>query len=513
MKRWAALALSAIGFLGISTPAAAAGPSAAPSKAVAATGTRATASVLGLTVEPGKGTNLALAIDPGASRDNVLLVANRTGDLRLTVRLSATDAVGSPATGPAAWIAFSDDVLVVEPGAFARVSMAIAVPHNTQPGNTLAHVVARVESAALVADGSPRQATAQASLTVVITMNGAPSAQLSIIDVRRVDDHDTHQLAVVMRNFGDQATTADGTMRVAGDRPQSLHFHSQLAARRDTTVLVPWDAPPIGTGADIAVDANYGDGNIASWAAPVGGTPPTTVGSTPVTDLTPTSVPATAAQATSTPSASKPWSKGALVPMLILLAVALAATWFVFELRSSRRRRTEMPMQSPFFMAPPGWGGGSGDASVELAKQLVALTEVIVRLVTNDDEVIEKPSPRARARSPGAPAWYARAGPPPTVGEAAAETVAHATDAEPDSAPTTEDSETTSPAFSTPDASARPEEEPHAIAMDQLLALDRERRRLRKWMDATEGESSWTTRDALEGLGESALAQPDEEAD
>ena len=108
----------------------------------------------------------------------------------------------------------------------------------------------------------------------------------------------------------------------------------------------------------------------------------------------------------------------------------------------------------------------SNDATVELAKQLVALSEVIVRLATGepDGEPLPVAPDRARARSP-------EADPPPAS-----------------AAPGAHVSEPVAPTWSAQTEGHRPPPAPEPDARDalmqRLLALDRERRRLHLWMDA-----------------------------
>ncbi|HET9728192.1 MAG TPA: hypothetical protein VFR41_02165 [Acidimicrobiia bacterium] len=484
MRRWFGRGACALGVAMALTPAMLAGPAGAASRP----SSTQRPSVLSLSLQPDNASNLAVQLDAGATRQATLLVQNHSTTARLTVRLSATDAIGNPDAGPGGWLAFGDEVLQIEPGSSARVSLAVAVPHDTQPSTVLAHVVARVESAVNATSGAKTTVQAQATLPVEITVNGAPTAQLAIIDVHRIDQKSAHQLAVVVRNFGDQSAAVDATMKVITGRPQTLHFHAEVGARRDSTVLVPWDAAPTDVATEIEVDMRYAGGDIASWSSSIG-TPPTTVAA-PSTDVTtPVStqssdVPATIAGT----STSKPWYKGPLLVVFVVLLLVAAAVWFFFELRRSSRRRRDapaLPMGLPFVMAP-GWNGGSDNASSELAKQLVALTEIIVKLTTHDEEIIDIATRHARARSPGAraPAWFARAGPPPTVEDAAAETVA------PTSSHPIERDEPSRSASEPPSASARPEDapvvDPRAEAIQRLMELDRERRQLRKWMDTTD---------------------------
>ena len=101
-------------------------------------------------------------LDAGASEEHDLVVSNHTANLRLTVKLTATDATGGRGAGAAAWLAFGTDVVQLDPHAAMTVPMTIAVPHDTQPGSALAHVIATVESAVV---GCRRQSASSASRT------------------------------------------------------------------------------------------------------------------------------------------------------------------------------------------------------------------------------------------------------------------------------------------------------------------------------------------------------------
>ena len=495
MKRWIALAVGALAMLCAARPVAAytrapANGSQPPSTTQAAPPNDA----LGVAFpEHQSGPGLSVTLDAGASEQHDLVISNRTRDLRLTVKVLASDASGALSTGTAAWISFGSDVVQIDPASAVTVPITITVPHDTQPGQQLAHVTATIDSAVLASDGSPRSLSLNKTLPVAITVNGTPTAQVSNSNVTRIDKGSKHQLGIVMRNFGDQGARVAGTIVVSGSNPQSLPFNAELAPRRDTTLLIPWSPPPKDVAADVNVQAGYDGGNTASWSASVGGTPtpmatlpgggaptPTTIS----TSDTVATAPGDATSGSSGPnaSASDPWWKKNAVPGGIVLAIVLAALWFFFEMRSSKKRRDEMPAQMPFFvmpgMMPPQYGPPapmSSDATVELAKQLVALSEVIVRLTTGGSDAlpIEVPVPedRARARSPEADPPPASAAPGAHVSEPVVST---------ETAPVEEE------------LRPPPEPEPDArdALMQRLLALDRERRRLHHWMDASEEAGS-----------------------
>jgi hypothetical protein len=466
-----------------------------------------------------------VTLDAGASEQHDLVISNRTTNLRLSVKLSASDATGGVGTGTSAWIAFGADVVQLDPHSSRTVPVTLSIPHDTQPGQALAHVTARVESATLAADGSPRNVVSHKTLPVSMTVNGAPTAQIAIADVHRVDKDSTHQIGIVMRNFGDQGARITGRVIVAGDHPQTHGFSAELAPRRDTTLLVPWDAPSKDTATDISVSVDYGGGDTALWSSRIGG-PPATVDTAPEAEVseTPTSAASTATPTTTDNTAAKdPWWKKAAIPGIVIVAILLAGLWFVFELRSSRRRRETMPMQPPFFVVP-----GGGDASVELAKQLVALTEVIVRLVTRDEESQETHTPRARARSPdadtppasaasgviptGGPTWNARAGPsepdpPPPEGSSGSVPTSAALsqllEAARSAPPAAGDESRPEPDAPAPPALAVVPDPPtpedaKAEALRRLMELDRERRRMRQWMDESEDARGWPSDEELD---------------
>ena len=170
----------------------------------------------------------------------------------------------------------------------------------------------------------------------------------------------------------------------------------------------------------------------------------------------------------------------------------------------------EMPM--PGFFMPPGWipQNNNSDAAGELAKQMVKLTEIIVQLTTQPGEVVQMP---VRARSPDAEPVVTvepRAGPspgdrdPPEPAPAAEPAAPAATVVPTSDNPPPERLATEAIAPPLPRRRPRapepllapvPEPAPDPAAqyrdevMHRLLDLDRQRRRLRAWMDDEEADS------------------------
>ncbi len=147
---------------------------------------------LGLSPAQVAGSGLAVTLDAGASQEHDLVLSNHTANLRLTVKLTATDATGNPGVAAASWIAFGDDAIQLDPHVATTVPMTVAVPHDTQPGSALAHVTATVESAVMAADGTPVSGTASDTFPVSIVVSGTPTAQIAIADVHRDDQGSRH---------------------------------------------------------------------------------------------------------------------------------------------------------------------------------------------------------------------------------------------------------------------------------------------------------------------------------
>jgi len=377
MKRWVALFAGAIAIFVVAARPAAAVPDAPATQSP----TSVPADAVTVTPAQVQGSGLAVTLDAGAAQEYDVVVANQTANLRLTVKLSATDATGKIGTGDASWLAFGDDEIELDPHVATTVPMTVAVPHDTQPGSDLTHVVATVESAVAAADGTPVDGTATSTFPVSIAVSGTPTAQLAIADVHRVDNGSQHQLAVVLRNYGDSGAHVGGHIVVAGDQPQTLSFNADLGPSRDTTVDVDWRPPGANSPTDIAVDLEYGGGNVASWSSRLGGAP-TNLTPTSDTTPTPTTVPASNASPDTTTgaTASKPWWKQTWVEVLAILGLLAAAAWFVFEMRGSRRRRDALPFLPYRFGTTEGWMPAATHTNTMIGEHGIRV-EVFVQLV------------------------------------------------------------------------------------------------------------------------------------
>jgi len=175
MRRIAALVASASIVIAFAARPVAAAPG-APETGSASNIVRVPPDALSLTLSQIVGSGLAVTLDSGASEEHDLVVSNHTSDLRLTVKLAATDATGNLGTDAASWLAFGDDEIQLDPHAATIVPMTIAVPHDTQPGSALAHVSASIENAVAAADGSPVTGTASRTMPVSIVQRGTPTA-------------------------------------------------------------------------------------------------------------------------------------------------------------------------------------------------------------------------------------------------------------------------------------------------------------------------------------------------
>jgi hypothetical protein len=469
---------------------------------------------IGLSLSQVASSGLAINLDAGQSQEHKLLISNFTADLRLSVRLTASDATGVLGAGPAAWVAFADEVVQLEPHAATSIAMTVAVPNATQPGPALVHIAAAVETAVAAADGAPRTGTARVSLPVSLVVKGAATAQIAIVDVNRVDRDAEQKLAVVLRNFSNETVKVDGSVRVGSDHPQTLPLKADLPPARDTTVKLDWKkVPKRGAPLEIVIDLSYGNDDTAQWSS-VLGAPPTTImaGDPGAATNASTTVPENdklddindvAADLAGTPA--KPWWKSGGMPLLIGLGVLLAGGWFFFEWKRSRKREEMLP---PYGIYPGMVVSAPGsDATGELAKQLVRLTEIIVDLTTNRDGArletrVRGPDPTAARAGP----TVEDRGPPEPAGDIPAASPDALAERDLSSAsvtpglPARPDTETLRALLAIaaaaepqpePEAEPEPETEPDVAAepdardglLERLRELDRGRRELRQWMD------------------------------
>src|SRR5258708_13878842 len=168
----ALLAGVAVVFVVAARPVAAAPGAPETSTSTPSTTGSVPADAVALSLSQVAGSGLAVTLDPGASEEHDVVVSNHTANLRLTIKLTATDATGNLGSAAASWLAFGDDAIQLDPHVATTVAMTIAVPHDTQPGSPLAHVNATVESAVSAADGSPVAGTAIRTFPVSIAVRG-----------------------------------------------------------------------------------------------------------------------------------------------------------------------------------------------------------------------------------------------------------------------------------------------------------------------------------------------------
>src|SRR6185312_11743932 len=114
MKRWIALFVSALAALVAAAGPAAAAPGASPTT-VRSASSGVPANAVGLAIAQVRTPGLAVTVDAGATENHDLVISNHTADLRLTIKLTATDATGNPGSGAADWVAFANDAVTLDP--------------------------------------------------------------------------------------------------------------------------------------------------------------------------------------------------------------------------------------------------------------------------------------------------------------------------------------------------------------------------------------------------------------
>ena len=222
MKRSIALLVGVAAVFVLAARPVAAAPG-APAAASATTSIPASGSVpadaIGVALAQVSGAGLAVTLDPGGSEEHDLVVSNHTANLRLTVKLTATDATGNLGTAAASWLAFGDDAIQLDPH---------AADDRADDDRGAARHPARVRARARHRHGRERgrapstgvrsRARATQTFPVSISVQGTPTAQIAIADVHRVDQGSHHELAIVLRNFGDAGRAGE---RARGRRGRS----------------------------------------------------------------------------------------------------------------------------------------------------------------------------------------------------------------------------------------------------------------------------------------------------
>jgi hypothetical protein len=352
-----------------------------------------------------------VTVDPGASTSGSFVVVNRSADLVLTVGFSAVDATAlpggtfryassTPPGSPATWLTLSDVVATVQPGARLPVSLTITPPANTAPGTVIAGVVVDVHDAVRAADQSAVHADATVTVPVSITVKGAPTAVVSITDVRVVDTQGRTDLAITFQNGGATPNTMAGRVQARGPRPDTETFSASVPPLRQTTVQVPFAMAANATAVPISVVATDTGGDQATWTGTVG------AADTPTVSSARTKGPSVA------PVRRTPTGIGAdvlarLGVILIVCVFAAAAVWFGAELR--RNRRARRARTRPVLIPAASGTSAVADTAVAVpisandpmgavAAQLGALVDAIDRLVGR----LDVPSPTNAG--PAAPA-------------------------------------------------------------------------------------------------------------
>jgi hypothetical protein len=366
---------------------------------------------------------VVVAIDPGASTTRSLVVVNRSADLVLTVRLTAVDATAAadgavqyatsaPAGSPATWLTLSDVIATLEPNAKLPVTLTVAPPSNAVPGTVTAAVVARVDSAVQAVDQRAVPAPAAVTLPVAITVNGAPTALVSITDARVVDVNGRQSLTITFQNSGATAITMAGRVQVRGTRPYTETVRVSVAALARTAVQVPFAMPHGVTTVPISVVAADAAGDEATWSGSVGLTDPPTVSAVP------SNRPPSAQHRQRATGPARGAARPPLTLILVVFALAAAAVWFGAELRRNRaaRRATKRQMPTPTTSLQSGAAhaaaprptvaspAGTADPMGAVAVQLGALVDAIDRLVARlTDGWVPPPEPKTSTASPAAP--------------------------------------------------------------------------------------------------------------
>ena len=303
--------------LTISVLSVVAGPAAGSTAPIGAAGSGA--GVLGLT--PVGSPGLSVAIDPGRSASREVVVSNRSASLRLTVHLD-------PSGAAASWMTLSDVVETLEPHASARVSVEIQVPANAVPGELAGAVVASVEQTVRASDGSSvAEKSSPVSVPISVKVNGAPTAQVSVVGARAVEEQGHKYLEIQFQNVGATSMVMRGRVHVPGGHPAAYDVRANAAPLTTTIARIPW-SPPSSGAVGISVDAGDARGDQATWSGSVAAaSAPTTGATTPPTDVVQTAV-----------GAGHVGEHG-LSLVFLVIAIVIAALWLLYEVARARARK------------------------------------------------------------------------------------------------------------------------------------------------------------------------------
>jgi hypothetical protein len=357
----------------------------------------------------GRPPGIAVAIDPGASAVRSFDVVNRSRGLVLTVGLAAVDATAvrgggvryassASAGSPATWLALSDVVATLEPGAKLRVSLTVTPPSNAAPGTVIAGLVARVNGAVRATDQSSVKANASVTTPVTIRLQGAPTALVSITGARGIQVDGRGFLEITFQNAGATANSMTGHVVARGPTARTVVVRAAVAPLTQTTVRVPFAIPAGGQAVPVSIVTTDGAGDQATWSGSVG------LAVKPAASASRSS--STGTSSTLHRLTARLAAHGATLPRLavILVALVLAAAliWLGAELRRNRAARRSVRRAALDAAAPPAAvstaGAGAGadarpatvagaplgvvadDSMGAVAAQLGALVSAIDRL-------------------------------------------------------------------------------------------------------------------------------------
>jgi hypothetical protein len=360
-RRVAALAIGALAALAVAAP-----PASGLSQPGAARAPTATANTVAsipqssLTAAPAPGSQTTtggagydVALAPGGSIAQTLVVTNHSPDRQLTVGVQAVDATranntinysptATPNT-PTGWVAPTVGVGVVEPGETLNVPFTVSVPQNAAPGtNAVIGLQVSVQRADSLHGGVPivsNLPTVNVPVSIGVAGTAAPVVAITSVKAKQIGG--APMLEVTVHNSGAVATTAVGNATTPGSTAnQAVRVAIPAASTR--VVYVPWTTFDPALGANVDIELHYGSNDVASWLGTVA--PPTVKNSTTATSIDANGNVVPVAGATHGSSINwKKWLEWifAIVVALLLLG---ALVFFAKELLSPGPKTTRVPI-------------------------------------------------------------------------------------------------------------------------------------------------------------------------
>jgi hypothetical protein len=359
-RRVAALAIGALAVLAVSVPPAsgltqpgAARAPTVPSSTVASI----PQSTVTAAPAPGSQTNTGgsgydVALAPGGSIAQTLVVTNYSTDRQLTIGVQAVDATranntitysATATTGtPTSWVAPTVGVGVVEPGETLNVPFTVSVPQDAAPGtNAVVGLQVGVQRADPLHGGVPIVNNLPSiNVPVSIGVAGTAAPVVAITSVKAKQINGAPMLEVTVHNSGAVPTTATGSATTPGSTTNQP-VRVAIPAASSSVVYVPWTTFDPALGANVDIELHYGANDTASWLGTVA--PPTVKQGTTATSID--------ANGNATPvpgghASSFNWKK--LLEWLFAIVVALlllgALVFFANELLRGGRNTTRVPI-------------------------------------------------------------------------------------------------------------------------------------------------------------------------